>query len=161
MKHRQSWMISYFALCAEKNCHCISQQNLALTSKQCQCIQSSSALRYTQGSRDGIYTAADLDQLKSFPFLDKAPLFQNLKTDLSSYLAAAAGVSAANDTLLWWEIHTIQTSCTGLLLSRTLSWFSHHPLLLSELFPSSKHRLLLSRTVLYKSICNLLLCNNH
>ena len=35
-------------------------------------------------------TAADIDQLKSFPFLDKAPLLHGLKAKLSSYLAAAS-----------------------------------------------------------------------
>lgn len=42
-------------------------------------------------------TAAGLDQQKYFPFLDKTPLFEELKKELSSYLPAAAGVSAATD----------------------------------------------------------------
>ena len=49
-------------------------------------------------------TAADVDQLKSFPFLDKAPLLHDLKAELSSYLATASSARPAT-TLEWWESH--------------------------------------------------------
>ena len=49
-------------------------------------------------------TAADIDQLKSFPFMDKAPLLHDLKAELSSYLAAASSARPAT-TLEWWESH--------------------------------------------------------
>ena len=48
-------------------------------------------------------TAAEVDSLKSFPFLNNAVLLQNLKAELGVYLAKAAAVSPETDTLLWWQ----------------------------------------------------------
>ena len=50
-------------------------------------------------------TAADIDQLKSLPFLDNAHVLHNLKAELSSYLAAASSATASIDTLEWWASH--------------------------------------------------------
>ena len=51
-------------------------------------------------------TAAEVDSLKAFPFLDCAVLLRNLKAELGIYLAKAADVSPETDTLLWWQNHS-------------------------------------------------------
>ena len=51
-------------------------------------------------------TAAEIDSLKAFPFLSNAVLLQNLKAELSVYLAKAADVSPETNTLLWWQNHS-------------------------------------------------------
>lgn len=51
-------------------------------------------------------TAAEIDSLKAFPFLNIAVLLQNLKAELSVYLAKAIAVSPETDILLWWQNHS-------------------------------------------------------
>ena len=53
-------------------------------------------------------TAASVDELKAFPFLDDPTILTNLKSELSVYLATAAGVtpSTVTDAVLWWKDHS-------------------------------------------------------
>ena len=48
-------------------------------------------------------TAADIDSLLAFPFLDMATL-SLLKEELPTYLATAEGVACDTDRLLWWKM---------------------------------------------------------
>ena len=53
-------------------------------------------------------TAASVDELKAFPFLDDPTILTNLKSELSVYLATAAGVtpSTVTDAVLWLKNHS-------------------------------------------------------
>ena len=44
-------------------------------------------------------TAAEIDSLKAFPFLNNEIVLRNLKSELPSYLAKADGTSAATDPI--------------------------------------------------------------
>ena len=50
--------------------------------------------------------AAAVDLLQAFPFLNKASVLGNLKSELPSYLAKAADTSADMDPLDWWRNHS-------------------------------------------------------
>ena len=51
-------------------------------------------------------TAAEIDSLRSFPFLDAQHVIDNLKLELPEYIMAAAdGVSMKVDPLQWWKEH--------------------------------------------------------
>ena len=50
-------------------------------------------------------TAADIDSLRVFPFLDTARVIDGLKSELPLYLAAAEDVSAQADPVAWWKSH--------------------------------------------------------
>ena len=51
-------------------------------------------------------TAAEIDSLGSFPFFSSI-ILQNLKAELSLYLAKASSVTVSPnfDTLMWWQNH--------------------------------------------------------
>lgn len=53
-------------------------------------------------------TAATVDELKVFPFLNHPDVITNLKSELSVYLATAAGVARATVTeaVTWWKNHS-------------------------------------------------------
>ena len=46
-----------------------------------------------------------IDALKAFPFLDDTMLLDQLKQELSSYLAKAIDVSSSIEVLQWWKNH--------------------------------------------------------
>ncbi len=50
--------------------------------------------------------AAAVDSLQALPFLNKASILGNLKSELPSYLAKAADIDAGVDPLDWWKNHT-------------------------------------------------------
>ena len=55
--------------------------------------------------REMMPTCSAVDMLKSFPFLNNAAVLQNLKSELSSYVANVADVCPDFDILLWWQNH--------------------------------------------------------
>ena len=52
-------------------------------------------------------TAAEIDSLKAFPFLNNEVVLRNLKSELPSYLAKADGTGAATDPIAWWKSHAL------------------------------------------------------
>ena len=50
-------------------------------------------------------TAANIDALKSFPFLNSEQEISDLKSELPRYLAAAEDVSPREDPIGWWKSH--------------------------------------------------------
>ena len=60
-------------------------------------------------------TAASVDELKAFPFLDDPTILTNLKSELSVYLATAAGVtpSTVTDAVLWWKNRSNELPVSG------------------------------------------------
>ena len=50
---------------------------------------------------------AAVDSLQAFPFLNKASILINLKSELPSYLAKAADIDAELDPLVWWKAHSV------------------------------------------------------
>ena len=50
-------------------------------------------------------SAADIDMVRSIPFLNSQEVLNDLKTELPAYLAAAEDVSPEIDTLHWWKAH--------------------------------------------------------
>ena len=54
-------------------------------------------------------TTSDIDYLQAFPFLVND--ISALKAELPAYLACAADVSNAVDTLRWWEDHSNDLPC--------------------------------------------------
>ena len=70
--------------------------------------------------------AAAVDTLRSFKFLDSDEIIKNLKSEVSTYLAAADGVALTVDPLEWWERHfeTLPhwaTACKKVLLCQPSS----------------------------------------
>ena len=53
-------------------------------------------------------TAASVDELKVYPFLNEQTILDNLKSELSVYMAKAAGVTPvpAAEVLTWWKNHS-------------------------------------------------------
>ena len=51
-------------------------------------------------------TSTEVDSLNSFPFVDDE-IIQNLKTEMSSYVAMCKGVSPNYDVLKWWDGHSL------------------------------------------------------
>ena len=53
-------------------------------------------------------TAASVDELKVFPFLNDPNILTNLKSELSVYLATAARVtpSTVTEAVTWWKNHS-------------------------------------------------------
>ena len=53
-------------------------------------------------------TAASVDELKVYPFLNEQTILNNLKSELSVYMAKAAGVTPvpAAEVLTWWKNHS-------------------------------------------------------
>ena len=53
-------------------------------------------------------TAASVDELKVFPFLNDPNILTNLKSELSVYLATAAGVTpfTVTEAVTWWKNHS-------------------------------------------------------
>ena len=49
---------------------------------------------------------AAVDSLQAFPFLNKASILLNLKSELPSYLAKAADIDVETDPLVWWKAHS-------------------------------------------------------
>jgi len=92
-------------------------------------------------------SAADVDILKSFEFLDQT--VDQLKGELPAYLVAADGVSQEADLLEWWGYHSTalpywSNACKKVILYRPLQQ------LLSEYFPFSKIPLVHNRSLPYK-----------
>ena len=51
-------------------------------------------------------TAAAVDSLQAFPFLNKATVLGWLKDELTTYLAKANGIDPGTDPLVWWKAHS-------------------------------------------------------
>ena len=47
----------------------------------------------------------DVDELASFPFLNKPTILTNLKSELHVYVAAVEDISPDIDILQWWKNH--------------------------------------------------------
>ena len=51
-------------------------------------------------------TAASVDDLKVYPFLNEQTILGNLKCELSVYVAKAAGVTPDVEVMAWWRNHS-------------------------------------------------------
>jgi hypothetical protein len=47
--------------------------------------------------------SADLDSLRSFPFLNSEPQLSLLKAELPAYMAKAEGIDQSTDSMKWWK----------------------------------------------------------
>lgn len=50
-------------------------------------------------------TAAMVDDLKAFPFLDDATVLTTLKSELPDYLSKVVGIDPETDPFEWWTNH--------------------------------------------------------
>ena len=74
---------------------------------------------------------AAVHSLDAFPFLNKASIFANPKSELPSYLAKAADNDAELDLLVWWKAHSIDlphwsTAAADILLVQPSSAAAEH-----------------------------------
>ena len=53
-------------------------------------------------------TAADIDCLKAFPFLNSQPTIDGLKSEIPTYMAASEDISAEIDPIAWWKSHAME-----------------------------------------------------
>ena len=85
-------------------------------------------------------TAANIETLRIFSFLNSDVTINDLITELPNYLAAAHGVVVATEEekVVWWSLHAEELPRWSAVTKQVL-WYSHHLLQLKEHSLCSRH----------------------